>query len=57
MYIVGVDDLRAMQSGKVDDSADNTYLREELRDDYCLSCVAYPRSDVTLETYKEDDVW
>lgn len=42
-----------MQSGKVDTSMGDTYLDDSQRaDGYFLTCVAFPLSDVTLETHK-----
>ncbi|KAF3613826.1 Ferredoxin, chloroplastic [Capsicum annuum] len=43
-------------SGKIDQS-DNSFLDDDQMDaGYVLTCVAFPQSDVTLETHKEDDL-
>ena len=44
-------------SGTVDNSDQSFLDEDQLAQGFILSCVAYPTSDVTLETDKEDDLF
>lgn len=41
--------------GEVDQADGNMLTDEQLDNGYVLTCVAYPKSDVIIETHKEDE--
>ncbi|KAA3482373.1 ferredoxin [Gossypium australe] len=44
-------------AGLIKQGTDNSFLDDELIDaGFVLTCVAFPKSDVTIETHKEDDL-
>lgn len=43
-------------SGSVDQSEGSFLEDEQIDEGYVLTCIAYPTSDLVIETHKEDDI-
>ena len=46
-----------LTSGTVDQADQNFLTPEQVKANYVLTCVAYPTSDCSIETHKEDELY